>query len=78
MNEDPWKQTGLTGTELDLCKLIASRQEVGKKKYGVQLRDNPLSVRQVLTHALEEACDLAAYLLRTIEEMDKNEKPPED
>ncbi len=69
--EDPWKQTGLTGTELDLCKLIASRQEVGKKKYGVQLRDNPLSLRDWLTHSIQEKADDLLYMLRAVEKIDQ-------
>ncbi len=53
--------------------MIAKRQQAGIKKYGTTLRGNPLSLRQWLVHALEEALDLAAYLLRCIEEIDKQQ-----
>lgn len=60
-----------TGTEARLCEMIAERQQAGIKKYGTTLRGNPLSLRQWLVHALEEALDLAAYLMRSIEEIDR-------
>lgn len=59
------------GTEGRLQEMIYLRQQVGIKKYGTTLSGNPLSHRQWLVHALEESLDLSAYLLRTIEELDK-------
>lgn len=53
--------------------MIAMRQQVGIRKYGTTLRDNPLTHRQWLMHALEESLDLSAYLLRSIEELDKQQ-----
>lgn len=62
-----------TGTEARLCEMIAKRQQAGIKKYGTTLQGNPLSHRQWLVHALEESLDLSAYLLRCIEEIDKQQ-----
>ena len=63
-------QPPLTGTEFRLCQMITERQRMGIRKYGQTVAENPLSQRQWLQHALEEACDLAVYLKRTIEELD--------
>lgn len=51
-----------TGIEARLCARIASRQAVGIAKYGTTLEGNPAGRIERLRHALEEACDLAAYL----------------
>ena len=40
-------------------------------KYGISVESNPLSQREWLNHAYEEALDLAVYLKRLMEEMDK-------
>jgi len=61
------------GTESRVVQLIAMRQALGKKKYGTTVAKNRLSLRQWLVHALEEALDLAIYLARSIEEIDKME-----
>ena len=60
-----------TGTELTAQIMIAQRQNLGIQKYGTTVRDNPLTHRQWLQHAAEEAADLLVYLLRAIEEIDK-------
>lgn len=62
-----------TGTEARLCEMIALRQQAGVRKYGTTLRGNPLTHRQWLVHALEEGLDLCAYLMRTIEEIDRQQ-----
>lgn len=64
------------GTEARVCQMIASRQQLGIKKYGTTVANNPLTHRQWLQHALEEALDLAIYLQRTIEEIDAQEQKP--
>lgn len=51
-----------TGIEAMVCDLIAVRQGVGIAKYGTTLADNPAGRVERIQHALEEACDLAAYL----------------
>jgi len=59
------------GTEAKVCALISQRQALGVKKYGMTVADNPLSHKQWLQHALEEALDMAIYLQRAIEELEK-------
>lgn len=59
-----------TGTELAVCEDIARRQDMGIKKYGQTVADNPLTLKQWLQHAYEETLDKAIYLKRSIEEMD--------
>ena len=60
-----------TGTELRVCQDIAERQQKGIAKYGLTVEANPLTHRQWLQHAYEEALDMAVYLRRAMEEMDK-------
>lgn len=60
-----------TGTEARVCELIAARQRLGLKKYGVSVERNQLGLRQWLNHALEESLDQAIYLQRAIEELDR-------
>lgn len=59
------------GIEADLCAEIAARQAKGIQKYGTTVADNPLTLREWLQHALEEALDQAVYLKRAIAELDK-------
>ena len=59
------------GTEKRVCEDIARRQAFGMVKYGVSVEDNPLTQRAWIRHAYEEALDLAVYLKRLMEEMDK-------
>ena len=58
------------GIEADLCAEIAARQAKGIQKYGTTVADNPLTLREWLQHALEEALDQAVYLKRAIAELD--------
>ena len=60
-----------TGTEAAVCRDIAERQRRGIAKYGTTVAQNPLEFREWLQHAYEEALDLAVYLKRAIEEIDK-------
>ena len=46
---------------------LKQRRGMGLKKYGVLLKDAPLSRRQLLQHAKEEALDLAEYLQTLID-----------
>ena len=50
-----------------LCVELQARANVGMKKYGISVADRPLSRRQWLQHAKEEALDMAVYLQRLIE-----------
>ena len=60
-----------TGTEAAVCADIAKRQKLGLEKYGVSVRDNPLKLKEWLTHAYEESLDKSVYLKRSIEELDR-------
>lgn len=48
--------------ENDVCNKILRRAEFGLKKYGVTLERTDLDELDWLTHAQEEALDLANYL----------------
>lgn len=61
-----------TGTEGRVCEDIARRQQLGLAKYGVSVEGNPLSRRQWLQHAYEEALDMAVYLRRLMDEEDRS------
>lgn len=60
-----------TGTEAKVCEDIAKRQQLGIAKYGTTVAANPLSHKEWLQHAYEEALDMAIYLRRAIEEIEK-------
>ena len=62
------------GIELQVCSDIAARQQLGIKKYGTTVANNPLTHNQWLQHAYEEAIDLAIYLKRAMRE---NQPAPE-
>lgn len=51
-----------TGIEALVCADIAARQQVGLKKYGQTLADNPAELHARLQHAYEECLDQACYL----------------
>ena len=59
-----------TGTEQAVCNDIAARQRLGIQKYGTTVAGNPLSLREWLQHAYEEALDQAIYLKRAISEVE--------
>jgi hypothetical protein len=50
-----------------VADLVRDRAALGLTKYGVTVAQNPLSRRQWLRHAQEEALDLAVYLQRLID-----------
>ena len=61
------------GTEALVCADIAKRQQMGVAKYGTTVAENPLTHRQWLQHGYEEALDLAIYLKRAIQALDKKQ-----
>lgn len=61
----------MIGTEARVVADIAARQARGLAKYGTTVEANPLALREWLQHAFEEALDMAIYLKRAIEELDK-------
>jgi len=60
----------VSGTELDVCRDIASRQQMGIRKYGMTVATNPAHLLEWLQHAYEESLDKAIYLKRAIAELD--------
>lgn len=58
-------------TESLVIQNIKDRQQLGLKKYGVTVANSKLTERQWLQHAYEEALDMAIYLRRLMQEMDK-------
>ena len=56
-----------------MCVDIAYRQQQGLSKYGTTVADNPLTLRQWLQHAYEEALDQAIYLKRAMEELNRDD-----
>lgn len=60
-----------SGIEALVCEDIARRQAHGIAKYGTTVADNPLTHPQWLQHAYEEALDLAVYLRRCIDEIER-------
>ena len=48
--------------EDEVCRKIQERAVLGLAKYGVPLADDTLSIEELLTHAQEEAMDLAIYI----------------
>lgn len=61
----------VSGTEAAVCADISRRQQLGIKKYGMTVAENPLPLRTWLQHAYEETLDQAVYLKRSIEELDQ-------
>jgi len=62
------------GTEARVCDDITERQALGIAKYGKTVEQNPLKLREWLQHAYEEALDLAIYLKRAMEQMERDGK----
>lgn len=65
-------------TEKEVCKNILDRQQLGIKKYGRTVAGNPLTERQWIQHAYEEALDMAIYLKRLMQEMDAKNSARDD
>jgi len=63
-----------TGTEAAVCGDIGRRQALGIAKYGTTVADNPLGLKQWAQHAYEECLDQAVYLLRVIQELEKQKE----
>lgn len=49
---------------------LLARSQVGIRKYGVTLAENPIQLRDWLQHAYEEALDMANYLKAAIVKLD--------
>jgi hypothetical protein len=57
-----------SGTELAVCMDIASRQQMGRFKYGTTVSENPLTKAQWRQHLYEELLDAVIYLKREMQE----------
>jgi|TARA_R100000149_G_scaffold4627_2_gene1316 hypothetical protein len=53
--------------EKQVCEKILQRSEVGKKKYGVSMEKEILSIRQWLIHLQEELMDATVYVEKLLE-----------
>ncbi len=53
--------------EDEVCKKIQARSDVGKKKYGVTMEEEVLSIRQWLVHLQEELMDAAVYVEKLLD-----------
>lgn len=70
-------EINVTGIEAKVCQEIARRQQLGIRKYGITVADNPLAMIEWVRHAKEEALDLAVYLTKlqcTLEAMEDDNK----
>jgi hypothetical protein len=54
--------------EDSVAEKILNRAEVGKKKYGVTMERDDLSITQWLKHLQEELMDATVYLEKIIQE----------
>ena len=52
--------------EDEVCKKIQARSEVGKKKYGVTMEEEVLSIREWLNHLQQELMDAAVYVEKVL------------
>tara|TARA_B100000886_G_C20280950_1_gene431148 strand:- start:35 stop:217 length:183 start_codon:yes stop_codon:yes gene_type:complete len=48
--------------EDEVCRKIKARSDVGKKKYGVTMEEEVLSIQEWLKHLQEELMDAAVYV----------------
>ena len=60
-----------TGTEAVVCRLIASRQALGRNQYDKTASDNDVGLRKWLLHQQAVLADALVYCTRAIEELDK-------
>ena len=56
--------------ESSVCMDILKRQQLGIRKYGTTVSENPLPLRAWLQHQYEELLDAAVYCKRAMREMD--------
>jgi hypothetical protein len=61
----------MSSIEDEVCRKIQERAAHGLNKYGKTMERNDLNVLDWVTHAQEEAMDLAVYLERLKQEIEK-------
>tara|TARA_R100001198_G_C5237945_1_gene215545 strand:- start:2497 stop:2679 length:183 start_codon:yes stop_codon:yes gene_type:complete len=52
----------LSAIEDAVCEKIKARSDIGKKKYGVTMEEEVLSIREWMNHLQQELMDAAVYL----------------
>ena len=52
----------MSAIEDAVCEKIKARSDVGKKKYGVTMEEEVLSIREWMNHLQQELMDAAVYL----------------
>ena len=57
----------MSQVEYRVCEKMIARASFGLNKYGVSVKNAPLTKLQWLIHAQEEAMDLAVYLQKLID-----------
>lgn len=63
----------MTDTEAQVCADILARQQLGIKKYGTTVAQNPLELREWLQHQYEELLDACVYAKRALQQLDRIE-----
>lgn len=58
-------------TEQQVIRDILFRQQMGIKKYGTTVSNNTLDLETWIKHAYEECLDMAIYLKRSQQEMQR-------
>lgn len=63
----------VSGIEAEVCADIALRQAKGISKYGTTVADNPLALREWVTHLYEELLDASIYCKRILQVMEQDD-----
>ena len=62
----------VSGIEAEVCADIALRQAKGISKYKTTVADNPLALREWVTHLYEELLDASIYCKRILQVMEQD------
>ena len=63
----------VSGIEAEVCADIALRQAKGISKYKTTVADNPLALREWVTHLYEELLDASIYCKRILQVMEQDD-----
>ena len=61
------ERDSMSKIEKQVCEKILQRSEIGKKKYGVSMEKEILSIREWLIHLQEELMDATVYVEKLLE-----------
>ena len=64
------ERDSMSKIEKQVCEKILQRSEVGKKKYGITMEEEILSIRQWLIHLQEELMDATVYVEKLLESVE--------